>query len=87
MPNILKSYFVSGRGTMVDNNVFPSTHNAQTSEAKKIPLQNKLCSQRMTSLLLFFFFYIPVYLKISIQSRFSVMPSSVRTQTRKVPYP
>lgn len=67
---------------MVDN-AFPSTHNAQTLEAKKISLQNKPHSQRVTLLLSFFFLHIPIKATGSSQSGVSVMPSSVSTQTRK----
>lgn len=71
------------KGTMVDNKAFPSTHNAQTLEAKMVSLQNKLHSQRVTLFLSFFFLCIPVEATGSGQSGVSIMPSSVRTQIRK----
>lgn len=42
---------------MVDNNLFLSTHNAQSLETKKVYLQNKTHSQRVTVLLSFFFIF------------------------------
>lgn len=71
------------KGTMVDNNAFPSTHNAQSLEAKKVSLQNKPYSQGVTLLLSFFFLHIPFEATGSGQSRVSIMPSSVSTQNRK----